>query len=405
MAGRSRRELLSLGVLGAGTALASSVLGSVAGGTAPNRTALHDGEIQEDSTAVEWKRYFRRNRHTCEAVVGTGDGVVLAGAAELGGPGWVSEVGSDGVERWSTTFTLAESTRPIDAVVDGTTYTVLATADEPEGNWVISVDTDGTETSRWRLADPAAVPDERTQSDGAAVDYGSADDSDRPEVLHRAENGYLIGGYYSREDSDDHAAWVRAVTPEGETRWNRLYEGEYVEDIARYRDGYLLAGQADDDAWLQAIDPDGTPRWQHRYGGARREEAAAIVPTDRGIVYGGYSNSGQNSERRAILVRTTADREFVWRQTHRPESVVDLQSYGDGFVMTGRPYSPELGERPDIPVLLIDRWGRLHDRVEVSVDSAYPAGLARFEDGTVALGGWDRDDVVWLAKIDLSADS
>jgi len=357
MSPRSRRQVLrGLGVVAAGTALTSSVLASGSESPASSQADTDARAVQSDSDAVEWHNSYGDGGYQCKTVVDAPEGALLVGRT-----------------------------------------------DESPGLRLVSLDPDGQVTDRHSLETP-----EEMTGETASVDFATNNVTNHARVLESAPGGYLIGGHLDPRAPEatnaEYEAWVRAVDAGGESRWSRRYDGATVTGIDRLADGFLLAGSAGGDAWLQATDPDGTPRWQHTYGGVDGEVATVAVPTDGRILYGGRTGSAADYHSKAVLVTTTADGEFVWRRTREPQQVADLLSLDGSFVMTGEPQGKErAGRTPEKPVSLVDPWGRVQETATVSVDPGAPIGLAAFEDGGVAVGGWDRRGGVWLAKVEFDA--
>jgi hypothetical protein len=406
MSPRSRRQVLrGLGVVAAGTALTASVLASGSESPASGPADTDARAVQPDSDAVEWHTTYGDGDYQCKAVLDTQDGALLVGRTGGGrsDSAWLAAIGPDGEPRWTTTIETPGFTIAADAVGDEAGYTVLVTTDESPGLRLVSLDRDGQVTERHTLE----APEEMT-GEAASVDFATNNVTNHARVVESVLEGYLIGGYLDPHapgaTDAEYEAWVRAVDPGGETRWSRRYDGATVTGIERLADGVLLAGSAGRDAWLQATDPDGTPRWQHTYGGVESEVATVAVPTDERILYGGRTGSAAGSHSKAVLVTTTADGEFVWRRTREPQQVADLLPLDGNFVMTGEPQARErTGRTPEKPVSLVDPWGRVRETATVSVDPGAPIGLATFDDGGVAVGGWDRRGGVWLAKVDFDA--
>ncbi|PSQ50965.1 hypothetical protein BRD15_00310 [Halobacteriales archaeon SW_6_65_15] len=105
-----------------------------------------------------------------------------------------------------------------------------------------------------------------------------------------------------------------------------------------------------------------------------------------------------------MLVRATADGEFVWRRTYDVQYVVDLIPFGGGFALTGEPQNRDRsGRDSEKPVHVVNRWGRVRDTVTVSVDPGAPVGLSRLDDEALVVGGWSGEDGIWLAKFEPEA--
>lgn len=387
MTGQTRRQILrTLGALAVGSSLTTAVVGHRVG--------------QRDSDAVDWHRTFGDADYQCHAVEDTHDGVLLLGRTGSGRTAtpWLGEIDASGEPVWTTTLDTPGFTRAAEAVSQEDGFTILVTTDELPAIRLVKLDSRGNE--QWRV--PIEGPEEMADED-SNLGYASNNLSQNAQVLAESPDGYLLGGFLGHvHDSPSEAtAWVRAVDTDGETLWDQSYDGTTVRDIREFDDGYLLAGNSQGDAWLQAITESGEPRWQHTYGGVKPEGASVAVPTTNGIIYGGRSDSDASAHHTAVLVQTTASGEFVWRRTQSPLHVTDLLSYGDGFVLTGEPPSEgRVGRNPDKPVIVVDRWGRVEQTATVSLDPGEPTGLGRFGDESVAVGGWDSDRGIWLAKID-----
>lgn len=338
-----------------------------------------------DSDEAEWHRTYGGDGFQCHALSETDDGVLVIGRTGSGRPEtpWIAEIDGDGEPRWTTTIDTPGFTSAVDAVeVDGG-YTVLGTTDESPSLWLVRLDDAGREQWRRREEGPHGI-----------------------RGLHPADDGYLVTGYRGNPQRVDAEpdAWVRATDADGRTRWEHTYDGSYVSDVLSREDGFLLAGGADGGAWLRAIEIDGTPTWRHTYGGVGSEGVNAAVPTASGVLYGGSTRSVPDVHRRGMLVRATADGEFVWRRTYDVQYVVDLIPFGGGFALTGEPQNRDRsGRDSEKPVHVVNRWGRGRDTVTVSVDPGAPVGLSRLDDEALVVGGWSGEDGIWLAKFEPEA--
>ena len=357
-------------------------VGSVVAVSGVATGARYRSENAPNSDAVKWKRTYGDSEFQCHAIGGANDGALVVGRTGSGRSetAWLAEIGPDGASRWTTTVDTSGFTRAVDVASTDSGYTVLGTTDESPRLWLVHLNAAGQEQWRWRAEAPHGI-----------------------RGLLPADDGYLIWGY--RGDSQrvdaDLRAWVRSVDAEGHTRWEQTYDGDYVSDFFPREEGFLLAGGSDDDAWLRAIDSDGASAWRHTYGGVGSEGVSVAVPATDGVLYGGGTGSVPDAHSRGILVRTTADGEFVWRRTYDPQSVVDLIPFGDGYALTGEPQNQNRsGRDPEKPIHVVDRWGRVQETVTVSVNLGTPVGLSRFDDGALVVGGWSGENGIWLAKIE-----
>lgn len=340
---------------------------------------------------VEWRTAFGDGDYQFRRLVGTGDGVLALGRTgnDRSATPWLAEIGPGGEPRWTTSVDAPGFADATDAVPVDDGFAVLVTTDEHPHVRLVGLDEDGDE--RWRLRQEPPRNDD---------DHGSRHGVRN---LQPTDDGFLVGGFQgnpARVDADLDA-WLRAVGPDGETRWERTYDATAVGDVVPRADGFILVGLANDDAWLQPIDADGDPRWRHTYGGAGNESAGTVVPAGRGLLYAGATGSPADVSQRGMLVRTTADGTFVWRRTYDTSFVADLVPFRDGAAFTGEPPSADRsGRNPDKPVVLVDRWGRVRERVTLTVPVGEPGGLARFPGDGLAVGGWSSVEGLWLAKLD-----
>lgn len=397
MSPRSRRQVLrSLGIGGLTAGLGVGVRTSGGWGKSDADTM----SLGTGSDSVEWHTSFGEGGYQCHTITDTSSGVLLVGrtGSNRAATPWLAEVRSDAEPEWTTTFDTEGYTRAVDVASDDSGYMVLATTDEPPAIRLVKLDSDGDAQWRRELSGPDAMADENGRLGSATNTF-----TNNAHVLVSTPDGYLIGGYDGRGPNKPESnanAWLRAVDRSGETQWERLYDATDIAHVSELDDGYLLAGNATGDSWLQAISGDGDVRWRHTYGGVGSERAVVALPTDDGIVYGGRSTSASDRHSQAFLVRTTNDGGFVWRRTFDPQDVTDLVAFGDGFVLTGEPPSADRsGRNPEKPVLVVDRWGRVRRTATVSVDPGTPIGLGRLGETSVAVGGWNSDRGIWLARI------
>lgn len=155
------------------------------------------------------------------------------------------------------------------------------------------------------------------------------------DVLESRNGSYIFSGarYYSARDG----AWLGELTPSGETKWRRSYEGGTLKLLEVSDGGYLMVGSGFGDteygASAMKVDSKGNIEWTQAFGGRL---AFTGCPTgDGGVLLG-----GQDREYYPQLVKIDSSGEVQWRQSftaagHSDQAIYDVVVAGDGGFVFG----------------------------------------------------------------------
>jgi uncharacterized delta-60 repeat protein len=260
---------------------------------------------------------------TAHAIKATADGgCIVAGTTDTYGAGgrdvWVLRLNPDGAIAWQNTYggSAHEEARALDLTADGG---IIVAGESNNDAWVLKLNPDGTVAWQKTYGDPAFVEKayavQQTDDDGD----GFKDD------------GYIVAG----ENNDD--AWVLKLNPDGTVAWQKAYgDVLYVEKAYAVKqtdddgdgfedDGYMVAGENSDDAWVLKLNQDGTLGWHKTYGGAGADRLHAVLQTaDGGYAAAGSTASFGAGAKDAWIVRLSPDDqpdlgdrgEIVWQKTY-----------------------------------------------------------------------------------------
>lgn len=228
-------------------------------------------------------------RGRANAVVGTGDGYVLAGDAATDGVPrpWAVGLDASGTARWEWTD---ETERAGDAngavavdggvVVAGSTWPRGAESPSPRGRleaaWAAKVTRDGETAWRWSV---------------------DREGGDRVEALAPAPDGDVVAvGRRGFSTDDEGVGWLVALDDGGEPRWERTYPQaawNWHRDVAAVGDGYVLAGTREErpgaerrGAWLLRVDAEGRTVWDYQAESGTCGFAVRALP-DGGLLVAG----------------------------------------------------------------------------------------------------------------------
>jgi hypothetical protein len=276
----------------------------------------------DDDLDVVWNRAYLSPRHLRQTDSGENhDGIEFAlpdGNGEfllvgwwhtLGSDsryGWLTQIGADGIPRWSRVYNRDGVNSFRDDFADGVTtddgFLLVGRTiageylDERSGDgWVVEIERGRPGRIRWQRAyDPNGT------SDGW-------DDDDRHSEFNAVasvDDGYLLVGETSPDgptESTNTAAWAVHIGDDGDPRWSRTYRlnrrrNNEFRDVAAVDDGFFVAGVAGAEenvrelhdyemrgrSWAAKLDRRGRLVWEDASGG---DGFHAVEATENGAVF------------------------------------------------------------------------------------------------------------------------
>jgi len=219
--------------------------------------------------------------------------------------------------------------------------------------WVVSIDTGGA--IRWQQT------------------YGGSGNDLASVVLRTTDGGYLIGGSSGSGTNGNKTAmnrggtdyWIVKMDANGNTQWDQSYGGiqdDSLGSILAVSDGgYILVGKSNSgadgnkstpslgavDGWVVKIDAGGSKQWDRSFGGTTNDSfASALITSDGGLLLGGTSASGNDSNKTSAnrggsdfwIVKTDASGNRQWEQTYggaSDDTLTSLTQTTDGKLLLG----------------------------------------------------------------------
>ncbi|GAB7093848.1 hypothetical protein JCM30237_10000 [Halolamina litorea] len=261
---------------------------NVGGNDASHRNpyAARVGVDGEGGPEVRWARTYQPTETDGIATAATAaeDGYVLAGAVDTGSGvrPWATAIDDAGTVRWSwrgdgDLVALGDAVATDDGVV------LVGSVGDPETPWAVSLDAAGTRRWRWT----------------ADTDGGS-----RLEAATPAPDGGAVIVGRRGFGADDGDGWLLSLDAAGDLRWDRTYSRNvwnWHRDIAAIDGGYALAGAIGDvnggarSAWVLAVGPEGEERWEYRADAGTGAFAARSVP-DGSLLLAGSVDAADGSK-------------------------------------------------------------------------------------------------------------
>ncbi|MDD5087806.1 MAG: T9SS type A sorting domain-containing protein [bacterium] len=234
---------------------------------------------------------------------------------------------------------------------------------------------------------------------------------------------FLVAGY-----TDNVLMYASRIDAVGDTLWSRTYQrlpesNDIIQASVAIRDGgALLVGTSNTGrsvVWALRIDADGDTIWTFSYGDSvinARGFAVGLAPDSGFVISGGqWTDNGNDSD--FLLLRLTAEGDFVWARTYgtgdNDRSFSVLSSPEGGFIMAGDSYDVEHGMVKVYLVRTDDHgdtlWTRIYDGFPsiitrglclapgggyVAVGTTY-VNVAPWDQHILALRVDDRGDTLW----------
>ncbi len=224
---------------------------------------------------------------------------------------------------------------------------------------------------------------------------GSADDV-LTEVAALSDGGFLLGGHSASGTSVNKSQpsrgsvdyWVMKIDASGTKQWDKTFGGsslDYLNALAATDNGsFILGGQSFSDQesdktepgrglgdyWVVKINDNGTKEWDRRFGGNGDDNLHSVlfVPSDKGFLLGGKSNSGRSGDKSDPskgnsdywVVKIDADGNKEWDKTFGGTELEELTLMAatpdGGFVLAGYSASPQGGDKSESSRGGFDFW-------------------------------------------------
>lgn len=329
---------------GAGEELASSIINTPDGGYLfVGRTYSYDGDVKSKKNRkfydpdvwvvklnsngiIEWEKCYGGSFNDwANAVISTNDGgyyftgityskdgdiqstnpVIQAGCV------WTVKIDANGNIIWQSCLggALWEEGISLDVtsdggvIINGYTDSVDGIVQGYHGNrdmWVLKLDNKGQ--LEWQRC-----------LGGSRPEIGTS-------VVQSPDGGYLLGGETTSTDGDISSkhnghnldAWIVKLRADGTIEWEKTFggtnhdgcysiandpQGGYILLCYTYSSDGDITGNhgskhnGEEDAWIVKIDPIGNLEWQKCVGGSYNERPRAIIPTEGGYVFTGFTYS------------------------------------------------------------------------------------------------------------------
>ena len=223
-----------------------------------------------------------------------------------------------------------------------------------------------------------------------------------------SDGGYLLAGSGINEESPDTFAWVLKTDENGNALWNKTFTiiSDQLTSIRALavaeadNDGYVVAGQWQQECWFAKTDVNGNLQWNQTYDitfNDKNEGGDAVTcivkAEDGGYILGGKTNT------RGFLIKTNSEGEMEWNRPYLDYSVfisIVTASSGNGYFAIGGFNNPS----NDGPWFVrLDASGDLlwNSTFGLKSDSNSVRSVVKTSDGGYAVAG-TLNSTVWLVK-------
>jgi len=283
----------------------------------------------DENGNYQWSKYYGGNdKEFAYAIEDTSDGgFAMAGVTQSFGAGssdfWLVKADEDGNAEWNKTYGGVDSdvANSLVQTKDGGFAIAGITSSYGAGGsdiWLVKTDSGGN--VEWNKT------------------FGGEGQESLRCIVQTHDEGYAITGTTTSYDGDP---WLIRVDSSGNIVWNRTYEnaGDVNSLVQTPDDGFVLAGNKQDDGWLFKTDFLGNALWNDTFGGELNDEVNCIILTDDyGLTLAGTRNIGtlQDSNEDFWMVHFTSTEE-----SHKIDSDNDgMPNYWEEL-MGLDPYDPD----------------------------------------------------------------
>jgi len=242
-----------------------------------------------------------------------------------------------------------------------------------------------------------------------------------------SDGNYAVTGHTFSYGEIYADVWLMKISGDGDSLWAKTYgeaAGDFGWDLCELTDGgFLITGDAfysetGWDMYLVKIDAEGDELWTNHFGGYNDDIGFSVIEaSDGGYVIAGASNSFDDGDADAYVVKTDSDGVLQWEKTYgdigwgKNDEVHDICKTSDGdFIITGSTESYGEGKY-DFYVLRIDPAGdTVWTRTYGGSKNEFSRGICEASDSSWIIAGasesfseWNYD--VWAVKIDINGDS
>jgi hypothetical protein len=268
---------------------------------------------------------------------------------------------------------------------------------------------------RWAHADEPATLQPTLVFDNT---YGGLDAERGIFVTEVKGGGFIAVGSTRSSGEGEEDVYLVRTNAQGKELWSATFGGsapDFGWSVCEVADGFVIAGftesfgEGENDFYLVKASRDGDEVWSRTFGGEGNDRCWALTPTsDGGLLLVGETTSFGAGEQDVHLVKTDAQGEFQWSQTHggeKSDRAFAVSRAADGFVLAGQTFSEGAGDR-DAYVLKFSPEGELGwSRTFGGEASDVAHYVVRTDDGNFMVTGYttsfgqDGDDP-FLIKID-----
>ena len=136
-------------------------------------------------------------------------------------------------------------------------------------------------------------------------------------------DGLVIEGRFF--DCPGESSTLLSLDPRGVDRWERAFEQRYAR-LARYGDGYVIAGQKYPDLFVTAVDSAGNIRWEAEVGSDKEDFVSELVVDGDSVVVVGSSVTYVGSPADVLVSRIGGEGQVEWTGTYGESSNIIGQS-------------------------------------------------------------------------------
>jgi hypothetical protein len=284
--------------------------------------------------------------HSAQSIVQTIDG----NYALSGWGGWLMKVNPEGKILWYKNYDYMQRSIAIQTTDKG--YALTGSVEPAIGkNDAIIIKTDESGNLLWKKSISG------NHSNVLALNFIETSDGGYA-VVGDAENEYWL----AKTDSSGNLLWDKTL----QNNVNSSYQFFTFYSIAQAHDGgFILAGGDARNAWLFKVDANGNTLWKQPYQAGPYWFSSVVQISD-----GGYIAGGEDTNRRALLVRTDSNGNLVWNATYGEQngnqskiSSVIITEDG-GYAITGwlngsawlAKFAPEAGVSPSPSIPEFPIW-------------------------------------------------
>lgn len=176
---------------------------------------------------------------------------------------------------------------------------------------------------------------------GKDADYGAC-------VRQTEDGGYIVAGQTSSNSKGGFDAYLIKTDANGKTQWEQTFGGvgwDIPNTVEQTSDGgYIMAGRSssfgkgDFDLYLVKTDAQGNKQWEQTHGGSGWDTAKTIRENEDGYLVAGWTSSTDDAEFAFLLLQTDANGNKLGQKTLAGEKYDErfsVQEADGGYIIAG----------------------------------------------------------------------